>query len=92
MIQLIGFRSAESAAEFALSQGIADSAWTLAGRWQGRDWYSVLIGRYPDRAAAAAAMADLPEPLRRLQPMLRQLPAGSTLVPIGPDRELPTSR
>src|SRR5690606_40797418 len=37
-----------------------------------QDWFVVLHGEYSDRAAARAAVSQLPEEIRKLQPWVRQ--------------------
>jgi septal ring-binding cell division protein DamX len=42
----------------------------------------VLLGAYADRAAAEAALRDLPAGLKRLDPIIRSLTTAERLVPI----------
>jgi len=81
-IQLISFRSAASLAQFAEDEGLQGRALKLAAADQGGRWHAVLLGTYADRAAAATALAELPERLQRLEPIIRPLAADERLVPI----------
>ena len=42
-------------------------------RHQGRDWYALVVGAYPDRASARRAIDALPPDLRRNRPWVRRL-------------------
>jgi hypothetical protein len=82
VIQLIGFRQESSVSDFARRFGIADEAWYMRSRFQGRDWYVVLLGDFPDREAGRAVAERLPPELQALDPWVRPLKAGSRLLPI----------
>lgn len=81
MIQLIGFRSLNSALGFAENNNIAGYAWTRRVIYRSRPWFSVLIGDFPDEAAAMAAISRLSPGLRELQPIARQIKSGQRLEP-----------
>lgn len=81
-IQLISFRNAASLAQFAADEGLLGRALKLAAADQGGRWHAVLLGTYADRAAAETALAELPERLQRLEPIIRPLAADERLVPI----------
>jgi uncharacterized phage infection (PIP) family protein YhgE len=81
-VQLIGFRSKASIAPFARRFGVLDQARYMLSKYQGRDWYVVLVGDYPTQAEGLAAAKQLPEELRALKPWVRPLRAGSRLFPV----------
>ncbi|MDX1653857.1 MAG: SPOR domain-containing protein, partial [Candidatus Competibacteraceae bacterium] len=55
------------------SQSLPDS-WGYFSRQQGgRTWYVAVMGPYPDQDRARAALADLPESLRRNRPLIRSV-------------------
>jgi septal ring-binding cell division protein DamX len=83
MIQLIGFRSLNSALEFAENNNIAGYAWTRRVIYRSRPWFSVLIGDFPNEAEATAAISRLSPGLRELQPIVRQIESGQRLEPTG---------
>jgi septal ring-binding cell division protein DamX len=77
VIQLIGFRSQASIAAFADKYDIATATRWVRAPGGGRPWYRVLYGDYADRQAAEAALAALPEDLKRLSPLVRPLADGA---------------
>ena len=74
-LQLIGFRTQASVAAFVREHGIAGEARWMRTPGRARDWYLVLLGDYASRQEAQEALAGLPEGLRDLSPMVRNLPA-----------------
>ncbi|MEA1049155.1 H(+)/Cl(-) exchange transporter ClcA [Lamprobacter modestohalophilus] len=81
-IQLISFRDADSLARFAQDEGLVGRALKIEPDGQPTRWHAVLIGAYADRAAAEAALRDLPADLKRLDPIIRSLTTAERLVPI----------
>lgn len=81
-IQLISFRQRASLSRFAQERGLTGDAMRLASTPASADWHAVLLGRYPSRAAAEAALRALPAGLRALEPVIRRIPADESLVPI----------
>lgn len=79
-IQLISFRHPASAARFAAAEGLLGRALQIATADQGEGWQAVLFGAYAERADAEAALAELPERLQRLNPIIRTLSDGDALV------------
>lgn len=72
-LQLFGSHERTAAEAFIREHGIdARAAW-FQTRYQGRPWYVVVYGPYPDRASAVAAVAGLHPALRRLGPWPRSL-------------------
>jgi hypothetical protein len=76
-IQLISYRSEASLAPFVRRYDLAEQASTLPPAKKHRGWWPVLIGGYASRDEAQAALAELPERLKRLRPEVRALPPGS---------------
>jgi septal ring-binding cell division protein DamX len=58
-------------------RGLADRALYGLSSSGGSRWYVVVQGFYPSRPAAQAAAEELPETLKRLDPWIKQFPAGS---------------
>ncbi|MEA1052648.1 H(+)/Cl(-) exchange transporter ClcA [Lamprobacter modestohalophilus] len=81
-IQLISFRNPASVTQFADAEGLLGRALQRQARPQSAGWHAVLLGAYADRAAAETALAELPERLQRLKPIIRPLAAGERLVVI----------
>ncbi|MBK5938606.1 H(+)/Cl(-) exchange transporter ClcA [Halochromatium roseum] len=81
-IQLISFRDADSLARFAQDEGLVGRALKIKPDGQPTRWHAVLIGAYADRAAAEAALRDLPADLKRLDPIIRSLTKAERLMPI----------
>jgi len=81
-IQLISFREKASLVRFARDEGLIGKAFRLESEGAAERWHAVLLGAFTDRAAAEAAMEDLPARLRRLSPLVRLLASGERLVPI----------
>lgn len=81
-IQLISFRDADNLARFAQDEGLIGQALKIEPDGQPNRWHAVLLGAYSDRAAAEAALRDLPASLKRLDPIIRSLTTAERLVPI----------
>lgn len=81
-IQLISFRNVRSQARFAADEGLLGQAFRLDTDTRDARWHPVLLGAYPDRAAAETALAELPARLQRLEPMIRPIATGERLVPL----------
>lgn len=71
VLQLVGTRDPAAVARFLDEHGLgAAGAWFETSH-EDRRWYVVVYGMYPDRAAARAAIATLPEALRAGSPWPR---------------------
>lgn len=81
-IQLISFRNKASLARFAEEEGLQGRALRLDDANQPTRWHAVLLGAYKDRAAAEQALAELPERLQSLKPIVRALASDERLVAI----------
>jgi len=72
-VQLAGTYSKAAMRRFIRKHDLgADAAWYRSTH-RGRPWYVVVYGLYPTRAAARAALAALPRPLRKLKPWTRSI-------------------
>lgn len=71
VIQLFGSHSREAALDYVKSRGLAGRAATVEHVHDGRPWFVVVYGHYRQRAAAAAAIADMPAALRSARPWPR---------------------
>jgi DamX protein len=70
-IQVLGLSDLQALRRYGREQGLdMELAWFRTLR-DGQDWYVLVAGRYPDAEAARAAIAGLPEAVRRHQPWVR---------------------
>ncbi len=73
VIQLVGTRDAAAAAKFLDDHKLgSQGAWFVTSR-EGKPWYVVVYGIYPDSASARAAVKTLPEILRAGSPWPRSV-------------------
>lgn len=70
-LQLLGTRSEESLQGFIRRHGLAGKVAYFRTLRDGEGWYVLVHGVYPDREAARAALAELPEDLRAAKPWPR---------------------
>lgn len=71
-LQLLGAREPETVERFLARHGERAELHSIR-TWRGdAAWHIVVTGSYPDRSAATAALAALPETLRKLQPWPRR--------------------
>ncbi len=73
VIQLFGVRDRAAAERFIRSAGLSDKAAVFDLEHEAAPWYVVALGHFPDRAAARAAIAALPAPLRASGPWARSV-------------------
>lgn len=71
VLQLFGVRDRGAAAKFIETRKIGDNSAILVTKHKGAPWYVVVYGYYPDRAAATAAIPDLPANLAATKPWAR---------------------
>lgn len=64
-LQILGGRDEKALQHFMDRHKLKDQAFYFRTRRDNRDWYTLLLGIYPDRAAADKALAKLPKPLRK---------------------------
>jgi DamX protein len=64
-LQLLGARDRAAVQKFARDQQIASPHAIFERRLDGKPWYSLVVGDYPDRAAAVAARERLPAAIKR---------------------------
>jgi septal ring-binding cell division protein DamX len=81
-IQLISFRKASSMAPFARRERLLDQARTLDMDADRSSWHPVLIGDFESRDDAEAALARLPDRLRDLKPIIRDIASEERLAPL----------
>ena len=86
-IQLLTVRSDSDLAAFADQHGLVGQVRTLTGRHRGKAWVALLLGDYATRIEAESALAALPPGLRRLGPLVRELPTGARPLPVQPTRD-----
>ena len=72
-VQLIASGSLKALERFIARNGLDDRAEILRSQRDGRDWYTVVYGDFPDRAGANAALAALPEAARKNGPWVRSV-------------------
>lgn len=64
-LQILAVADEQALRKFVSRYGIQAQAFYLESRRPDRSWFSLLHGIYPNRQAAKAALARLPEPLRQ---------------------------
>jgi DamX protein len=70
-IQILALSDLQSLRRYGREQGLdMDLAWFRTVR-DGRDWYVLVAGSYPDAETARVAIAGLPEPVRSNKPWVR---------------------
>lgn len=70
-IQILALSDLQSLRRYGREQGLdMDLAWFRTVR-DGRDWYVLVAGSYPDAETARAAIPGLPEPVRNNKPWVR---------------------
>ena len=74
-IQIMGVRSLDRLHAFMEREGLISRVAWYRSRFQGKPWYVVFVGPYPDAVTARTALKDLPEALRSGKPWVRRLPA-----------------
>ena len=75
VLQLIGAESRATIDKFAANAGQDVKLYVYGTRLRGKPWYIAVTGPYSDRNTAAAAIAKLPEVLRKQQPWPRGVAA-----------------
>ncbi len=73
VLQLFGVRDRRAAVAFIEAREIGDKSTVWTSKHEGAPWYVVVYGNYPDRAAATAAIADLPANLAITKPWPRPI-------------------
>ncbi|TCK17009.1 type II secretion system protein A [Thiogranum longum] len=73
-LQLLGSRDPSSILDYIKSNSLEpDTAAFYRGRYRNADWYVLLYGLYPDKAAALAARSALPDKVQNAKPWPRTL-------------------
>jgi septal ring-binding cell division protein DamX/type II secretory pathway predicted ATPase ExeA len=73
VLQLLGAESPSTIDKFVASAGRGQRLLTYHTRLRGKPWMIVLTGPYPSKEAALAAVAKMPEALRKQQPWPRSV-------------------
>ncbi len=72
-LQLFGVHERSAAERYRNQHGITKQSAILTGSLNGKSWYVVVYGYYPNRAAAITAMSRLPSSLRDTKPWARSI-------------------
>jgi DamX protein len=72
-LQLFGVRERAAAERYRNQRGIGKQSVILTGALDGKPWYVVAYGVYPNRTAALAAMSRLPAALQDTKPWARSI-------------------
>lgn len=72
-LQLLGTVNEQSLVNFARRNGIEDRAAYFTTLRDGRPWYTLVYGSYPDPVSARAAIKALPPALRNQKPWIRRM-------------------
>ena len=70
-LQLLGSRDKVAIERFIKQHKLIGQAKYFHTRYGDRNWYTVVYGVYPDRAAATRAIKDLPSALQKISPWAR---------------------
>jgi DamX protein len=73
LLQLLGAESRATIDKFKAGVGRGQNLMIYHTQLRGKPWFIVMTGPYPTRAAAQAAVAQMPEPLRNQQPWPRSV-------------------
>lgn len=71
-LQLLGARREAALRQFIAANDLADKATVVRTQHEGQDWYVLLYGRYPSRAAASVGLMHLPPAVRAAHPWPRR--------------------
>lgn len=71
-LQLLGGYDRRGVLRFMQQHQLLGKAAYYPTRRNGRDWYVVVYGSYPDRQTARAALNELPAGIRKTRPFVRQ--------------------
>lgn len=85
-LQLIGMHERTDLIDFAAEAELPEQVYVRSERLRGRPWFALIHSLYPSRDAALEAAQALAPALRALEPWIRELPAGSRLDVIRPER------
>ncbi len=72
-LQLASSTNAELIKKYFNENNLTGKAGYYKNKREGEDWYALVFGAYPSVAAANAAIATLPEDLRKWSPWVRKL-------------------
>lgn len=72
-LQLLGSRREAALRQFIAANNLADKATVVRTQRDAQNWYVLLYGRYPTRAAASAALARLAPAVRAAHPWPRRV-------------------
>lgn len=72
-LQLLATANRRALLDFVRRHGLQNQAAYVTGRRNGRPWYTLVYGVYPDRTAALGALAGLPAAVRAQHPWPRRL-------------------
>lgn len=72
-LQMLGARQEKSVGGFVASMPNQDQLKRFYTLYKKKPWYVVIYGRYPNRAAAMAAIGELPPQLRARRPWARSI-------------------
>jgi DamX protein len=77
-VQLLGSSNPAALKTFIAKHRLGDEATYLRSTRQGKDWYTLVYGRYPTRERAQQAAQNLPKDLQSFHPWVRGLAPGAT--------------
>lgn len=72
-LQLIGVSNEDAMQKFIALHDLKGKTTTLRGHRDGKDWYTLLYGRYPTQTAALKNIQELPKALQDLHPWVRKV-------------------
>lgn len=72
-IQLLGVSNESALKQFIAKNHLADKTTYLHSYRQGKDWYTLLYGRYATEQAAQSVLQSLPQSIQDLHPWIRNV-------------------
>jgi DamX protein len=83
-LQLLGTRNEDSVGRFVRDHELEGELAYFRRLHEGADWFTLLYGSFPSRAAAEAAVAGLPSPIRTAKPWPRTFASVQAQLPANP--------
>jgi DamX protein len=87
-IQIMGVRAPQLLETFIAENHLSDATYYRT-KLNHQDWYVLVYGNYPSSEEAKAALAKLPEEVRRQQPWVRSVDGVRQAIEVAHQKEMP---